>query len=578
MAKRLGAEDNHNENELKVESLNGLDNQQSAEKIAEFFSKVSQEYSPLNLNELPAYLPAGKPLQVDQMEVADRIYKLKNRKSTQPIDLPSRIRKDSAYELSIPLTDIYNSCLEVYHWPTLWKHEWVVPAPKTNNPKVLKELRKISLTSEFSLIFEGMFKDWILEDISPKIDSSQFGNQKGTSTEHLMVKLMDRILKLIDQNPNRSAVIATLLDWSSAFDRQDATLAIKKFLSMGVRAEIVPILASYLTGRQMQVKYNDKYSSTYWLPGGGPQGTLIGLIEYFVQSNDNADCVEPDMRFKYVDDLSVLELVMLHGLLTEYNFHQHVASDIGIDEYYVPATSLKSQQYIDQISNWTSDNLMQLNPSKSNYMVFSRSNTEFATRLSLDNHTLDRIEEVKLVGVWLTTYLDWEKNTREMKKKAYARLTLLTKLKYVGTSTQDLVDVYSLYIRSILEYCSVVWHSTLTVQQATEIENVQKLCLKVILGLEYNGYDDALEVCGLEKLSVRRDARCLKFGLRSLLHPVHCSLFPVNPSVLTDYHNTPNREHFQVNWAKTESYRMSAVPYIQRLLNDYVKKQKHNKL
>ena len=423
-----------------------------------------------------------------------------------------------------------------------------------------------------------MFKDWILEDISPKIDSSQFGNQKGTSTEHLMVKLMDRILKLIDQNPNRSAVIATLLDWSSAFDRQDATLAIKKFLSMGVRAEIVPILASYLTGRQMQVKYNDKYSSTYWLPGGGPQGTLIGLIEYFVQSNDNADCVEPDMRFKYVDDLSVLELVMLHGLLTEYNFHQHVASDIGIDEYYVPATSLKSQQYIDQISNWTSDNLMQLNPTKSNYMVFSRSNTEFATRLSLDNHTLDRIEEVKLVGVWLTTYLDWEKNTREMKKKAYARLTLLTKLKYVGTSTQDLVDVYSLYIRSILEYCSVVWHSTLTVQQATEIENVQKLCLKVILGSDYNGYDDALEVCGLEKLSVRRDARCLKFGLRSLLHPVHCSLFPVNPSVLTDYHNTPNREHFQVNWAKTESYRMSAVPYIQRLLNDYVKKQKHNKL
>ena len=74
------------------------------------------------------------------------------------------------------------------------------------------------------------------------------------------------------------------MDWASAFDRQDATLDIKKFLSMGIRAEIVPILASCLTGREMQVKYNEKYSSTYWLPGGGPQGTLIGLIEYFVQS------------------------------------------------------------------------------------------------------------------------------------------------------------------------------------------------------------------------------------------------------------------------------------------------------
>ena len=576
MAKRLGAEVNHTDNELKVECLNGLDNQQSAEKIAEFFSKVSQEYSPLNLDDLPAYLPAGEPLQVDQLEVAERIYKLKNRKSTQPIDLPSKIRKESAYELSIPLSDIINSCLKNYHYPKLWKHEWVVPAPKTNNPKVLKELRKISLTSEFSLIFEGILKDWILVDISPKVDRSQYGNQKGTSTEHLLVNLMDRILRLIDQNPNRSAVIATLLDWSSAFDRQDPTLAIKKFLKMGVRPELVPVLASYLKDRQMQVKCNGKYSSTHRLPGGGPQGTLLGLIEYFVQSNDNADCVDQDMRFKYVDDLTVLELVMLTGLLTEYNFHQHVASDIGIDEYYVPATSLKTQQNVDQISTWTSVNLMQLNPSKSNYMVFSRSNTEFATRLSLDNHTLDRVEEVKLVGVWLTTFLDWEKNTREMTKRAYARMTLLTKLKYVGTSTQDLIDVYSLYIRSILEYCSVVWHSTLTVQQTTAIERVQKLCLKVILGSDYNGYEHALEICGLEKLTDRREARCLKFGLKSLLHPVHCNLFPVNPSILADYNDTPNREHFQVNWARTDSYRMSAIPYMQRLLNNYVKKQ--NKL
>ena len=28
--------------------------------------------------------------------------------------------------------------------------------------------------------------------------------------------------------------------------------------------------------------------------------------------------------------------------------------------------------------------------------------------------TLDRIKEVKLVGVWLTTFLDWEKNKREI--------------------------------------------------------------------------------------------------------------------------------------------------------------------
>ena len=66
---------------------------------------------------------------------------------------------------------------------------------------------------------------------------------------------------------------------------------------------------------------------------------------------------------------------------------------------------------------------MQLNPSKSNYMVFSRSNTEFATRLSLDSHTLDRIEEVKLVGVWLTSYLDWEHKRDEKEGICKANFT-----------------------------------------------------------------------------------------------------------------------------------------------------------
>ena len=61
---------------------------------------------------------------------------------------------------------------------------------------------------------------------------------------------------------------------------------------MGVRPAVIPVLVSYLSDRQMQVRYNDRYSGTQKLPGGGPQGTLLGLIEYFVQSNDNADCVE----------------------------------------------------------------------------------------------------------------------------------------------------------------------------------------------------------------------------------------------------------------------------------------------
>ena len=178
----------------------------------------------------------------------------------------------------------------------------------------------------------------------------------------------------------------------------------------------------------MQVRVNNTYSSTYRLPGGGPQGTLLGLISYFVQSNDSANSVETNKRFKFVDDLTVLELVMMAGLLTQYNFKLHVASDIGIDEQYIPPTSLETQNTLNSIAQWTEQNKMKINETKSNYMVFSRSGTEMATRLTLNNQTIERIEETKLVGVWVTTWLDWEKNTREMCKRAYARMTMLTSL------------------------------------------------------------------------------------------------------------------------------------------------------
>ena len=117
--------------------------------------------------------------------------------------------------------------------------------------------------------------------------------------------------------------------------------------------------------------------------------------------------MEPDRRFNFVADLSVLELVMLSSLLTECNFKHHVASDIGVDEQYVSASNLETQSILNNISQWTDQNLMKMKSDKTKYMVFSRSEMEF-----------ERIEETKLVGVWLTTWLDWDKNTIETCKKA----------------------------------------------------------------------------------------------------------------------------------------------------------------
>ena len=549
-----------------MECLADVDNSAAAQIIAQHFSSVSKEYSPVDATQLPCYLPALPPPVVEEYDVYQRLVRMKKTRSTLPIDIPDKVRKECSVLLAAPVTAIINNSLSQSVYPAIWKQEWVTPVPKITHPQSLEDLRKISSTSDYSKLYEGYLKEWIMEDIWQNIDSGQYGGLPGIGTEHMIVCLLDRVLKLLDSNNDRSAVVMVGLDWSSAFDRQDPTIAIKKFIKLGVRPSLIPLLSSYLTDRKMKVKFNGELSDFLSLIGGGPQGTLLGQTEYLVQSNDNADSVPEDDRFKYIDDLSILQLICMTGLLIDYNFQQHVASDIGINDKFLPPESFNIQEYINKISDWTSDNIMKMNPSKCSYMVFSRSKENIATRLNISDTILERKRSQKILGIQISDDLSWSIHCQDICRKAYSRMTMLTKLKYVGVRIEDLVDIYILYIRSVAEYCSVAFHSSLTLEQSNRLERIQKTCLKIILNDMYIDYPAALEMTGLETLADRRVQRCLNFSLKSIRHERNAKLFPLNKNA--GLFNTRHSETFAVNFAATTAYRKSAIPFCQRLLNE----------
>ena len=140
--------------------------------------------------------------------------------------------------------------------------------------------------------------------------------------------------------------------------------------------------------------------------------------------DDNADCVGEEDQYKYSDDLSILELIMLADILTEYNFLEHVASDVGVEQLFLPPQGLETQANLDMIAQWTDNNLMKLKESKTSYIIFSRSKQNFATRLTVNGKLIERKSHVKLLGVWLQEDGGWEKQVRESCKKAYARMNL----------------------------------------------------------------------------------------------------------------------------------------------------------
>ena len=212
---------------------------------------------------------------------------------------------------------------------------------------------------------------------------------------------------LLDRNPDKSAIIAVGVDWFNAFDRVDPTIAIEKFINLGIRPSLIPLLIDYITDRKMSVKFNSDVSSIYKLIGGGPQGTVLGQTQYTIASNDVARDVDDDDRYKYCDDLTVIELVCLSVILTDYDILKHIPSDIGIDQTFLPADSYSMQKSLDHITEWTDQNKMQLNPSKSNFTIFS-------TRLQLNNATIERKSVFKLCGVYFTENLSWAENTNQI--------------------------------------------------------------------------------------------------------------------------------------------------------------------
>ena len=115
----------------------------------------------------------------------------------------------------------------------------------------------------------------------------------------------------------------------------------------------------------MKVKWNSQVSSERGLNGGGAQGGLLGIMEYLSQTNDNVDFLVDEVKFKFIDDLSVSAVINLaHQCISSYTANQHVSSHLATNNQYLPPSNFKSQGYLDEINSLTDDHQMRLNVEK----------------------------------------------------------------------------------------------------------------------------------------------------------------------------------------------------------------------
>ena len=496
--------------------------------------------------------------------------------------------------MSTPAAKIYHNIAKSGHWPKSWRTEYGTPLKKQTNPITEDHLRIISLTNYLSKQFERFVIEWLMMFIGDQLDWGQYGGQKGSSISHYLIDLVNFIRYNQDLRIPH-AVIAVLVDFSKAFNRINHNIVISILSEMGVPTWLLKIVIGFLTDRELLVRFQGKTSNRKCLPGGGPQGTLLGLFLFLIlinaagcghlqehigsniTTNPNRRVPMLNMHMKYIDDMSETFAINMKNCVAPnpdpnpprpLAYHDRTGHVLR-DGYDCPV-----QRELDKLVEYCRKNEMKINTDKTKVMMFSNSrNYDYMPKLSVGNgNELEVVEQYKLLGIIVQSDLRWYANTQHMCSRGYARLWMLRRLKLVGANTEELVDVYQKQVRSMMELAVPVWEPGLSVAESMQIERVQKAAFSIILGEDYFSYNQALSTLDADTLSSRRQKLSLNFAKKSYKHPKYQTWF--RPNDVNTLNTRADKTVLKTVHTRTDMYDNSPLPYLTRLLNQYLGEKK----
>ena len=320
-------------------------------------------------------------------------------------------------------------------------------------------------------------------------------------------------------------------------------------LDMGLRPAFVNWLSSFLQDRQQRVNMpNGSLSSWKPITCGTPQGTLVGPVAFLAMVNGAAS--QTNDRLKYVDDLTVYQACSVDGIDKE----------------------MKLQEMTDHLCEWANDNKMVLNIEKCKIMHFVTAKRPIVLPdIQMNGSSIATVDEAKLLGVTISNDMSWCTHIADMVSRGSRALYMLYIMKKFRPPQEQMVKVYTTYIRPLLEYCAPVFHASLTAQQAQQLERVQKRALKIIAGYD-NSYREILLQLNLETLADRRQMMCLRLGKQMLNSNAHRDLLPKLRGSISGK-ETRSRNTLET-FCCGARLRKSAIPLITSLINSDIMSSK----
>ena len=513
------------------------------------FATICQTYPPLNKDSQVNVNHSEAELQpISELDTYKLIKKF-SKKSLVPGDFPRQILQEFAIYLALPFSDITNCALRSGIFPDAYKISEIIPIPKENPPRALKDLRPISKTPIGGKILEKCLISELEKDTKNTLnDPTQYGNTKGSNTTHYLIKLTHEAHKSTNVG---NATTAITIDYSKAFDLVDHTTLKEKLIELGVRNRLLKLIISFLSNRKHYTNINGVRSKLTEITCGVPQGTISGPRLFTILIKGVKCPMVLDVKF--VDDKTLI--------------HSYSGD---------PTPFL--QNVLNMENSETIKDKMKINESKCNIINFNFSSKNSPPlNLELNNNKIIPVNRIKLLGVILTNDLCWRENTAEIERKVNKKFYMLGRLRQFGVEQDVLLTTWKVYMRTITEYAAPLWHSSLLECDKRILENLQKKALALILGTIYINhrryyrvkgkpvtYEQALQTCNLVPLNERRESLTINFAHETFKNPKHKDLFE---EISEPRPNTRYKPKVKELSGSTCRYMKSAVPVMSKMIN-----------
>lgn len=179
--------------------------------------------------------------------------------------------------------------------------------------------------------------------------------------------------------------------------------------------------------------------------------------------------------------------------------------------------ALGLQKDLDALVSWCDVNGLCLNVNKCKCMSFHRKASPVGFSYCIGDTALDRITEVRDLGVLFDQKITFVRHVDTVVAKSYAMLGFIRRICCDFQDPRVFKALYFAFVRSILEYSCVVWFPNYRCH-VTKIESIQKMFFKFMFMkfgyykyIEFAPYDYKCSLLRISPLEHRRKNTCVYF-------------------------------------------------------------------